>query len=103
MKGKKFTAAEKHFESKRQEYEKEIKLLKIKLMESRQQTIEWQEKYTSLCVEHEQFKDWIERLLEYTELDKKDIKAACDKDKEAAETFKSFNTLMKFSGLTRFM
>ena len=40
MKGKKFTAAEKHFEGKKQEYERKIKHLSFELSESRKETLE---------------------------------------------------------------
>ena len=34
--------------------------------------------------------EWIERLLEYTELSKEDIKAACEKDKKIASAMSVF-------------
>jgi hypothetical protein len=61
--GKKFDAAEKHFEKKR-----------IK----------------------EELKEWIECLLEYTELSKDDIKAVCEKDKRMGE---AINWLSRFGGM----
>lgn len=61
--GKKFDAAEKHFEKKR-----------IK----------------------EELKEWIERLLEYTELSKDDIKAVYEKDKRMGE---AINWLSRFGGM----
>lgn len=42
--------------------------------------------------------EWIERLLEYTELTKEDIKAMVEKDKATAETLKTFNSLMGLCG-----
>lgn len=42
--------------------------------------------------------EWIERLLEYTELTKEDLKIAIEKDKAIAETAK---TLKTFMGLCR--
>jgi len=42
--------------------------------------------------------EWIERLLEYTELTKEDLKAMIEKDKATAEALKTFNSLIGFCG-----
>lgn len=42
--------------------------------------------------------EWIERLLEYTELTKEDLKIAVKKDKSVAEAAKSFKGLMGLVG-----
>lgn len=42
--------------------------------------------------------EWIERLLEYTELTKEDLKSMIEKDKATAETLKTFNSLMGLCG-----
>ena len=84
-KGKKFDAAQKHFEGKRIEYEKRIKTLTAWLNEQNKTISEQKEMIHKLSSENEQLKDWIERLLEYTELSKEDIKEACEKDKKVAQ------------------
>lgn len=43
-------------------------------------------------------KDYIERLLQYTELSKEDIITACEKDNQAAQTFKSLNMFTSMFG-----
>lgn len=42
--------------------------------------------------------EWIERLLEYTELTKEDLKFMIEKDKATAEALKTFNSLMGLCG-----
>ena len=42
--------------------------------------------------------EWIERLLEYTELTKEDLKIKIEKDKASAEALKTFNSLMGLCG-----
>ena len=97
-KGKKFDAAEKHFEKKRQEYENTIKCLNNALKESRQETIKYKTAYENAIGENEQLKSWIERLLEYTELSIEDIKEACEKDKRMGESMKLLNSLFNLTG-----
>ena len=84
-KGKKFDAAEKHFEKKRIQYEKRIKYLEEQLDLTRKDLRAITSKYDFSLRENEELKSWIERLLEYTELSKEDIRAACEKDKRASE------------------
>ena len=50
----------------------------------------------TLSTENQQLKDWIERLLEYTELSQEDIKQACEKDKRMGETAQMLSALFKF-------
>ena len=100
-KGKKFDAAEKHFEKKRVQYEKRIKDLNQQLENAHRDTRYFRSRYEFLQRENEELKNWIERLLEYTELSKEDIKAACEKDKRAAEALSwlsQFGILSQFTG-----
>ncbi len=97
-KGKKFDAAEKHFEKIKCEYAKTIKHLSIKLDESREEALEYKRLYEEVSGENEQLKAWIERLLEYTELSMDDIKQACEKDKRMGEAVKMMSTLFKLGG-----
>ena len=97
MKGKKFTAAEKHFEKKRIQYEKQIKYLEEQLTYTRKEFRDTIAKYDFCKRENEELKDWVERLLQYTELSKEDIKAACEKDKRMGV---ALEWLSKFGGLS---
>lgn len=101
MKGRKFSAAEKHFEKKRVQYEKQIKSLNEQLDSAHRDTRLFRGRYELAERENEELKNWLERLLEYTELSKDDIRQTCDKDKrmaEAAEWLKKFSSFMVVLG-----
>ena len=89
-KGKKFDAAQKHFEGKKIELEKQIKALTARVSEQNKTISEQKGQIDALSSENQQLKEWIERLLEYTELSKEDIKAACEKDKKIASAMSVF-------------
>lgn len=89
-KGKKFDAAQKHFERKKIELEKQIKILTARVSEQNKIISEQKGQIDALSSENLQLKEWIERLLEYTELSKEDIKAACEKDKKIASAMSVF-------------
>lgn len=89
-KGKKFDAAQKHFEGKKIELEKQIKALTARVSEQNKTISEQRGQIDALSSENQQLKEWIERLLEYTELSKEDIKAACEKDKKIASAMSIF-------------
>lgn len=89
-KGKKFDAAQKHFEGKKIELEKQIKALTARVSEQNKTISEQKGQIDVLSSENQQLKEWIERLLEYTELSKEDIKAACEKDKKIASAMSVF-------------
>ena len=97
MKGKKFTAAEKHFEKKRIQLDKRIKYLEEQLDLTRRELRDTIAKYDFCKRENEELKDWVERLLQYTELSKEDIKEACEKDKRLGE---ALSWLSRFGGLS---
>lgn len=97
MKGKKFDAAEKHFEKRRTQYEKRIKYLEEQLDYTRKELHDTIAKYDFCKRENEELKDWVERLLQYTELSKEDIKEACEKDKRMGE---ALSWLSRFGGLS---
>ena len=89
-KGKKFDAAQKHFEGKKIELEKQIKALTARVSEQNKTISEQRGQIDALSSENQQLKEWIERLLEYTELSKEEIKAACEKDKKIASAMSVF-------------
>lgn len=97
--GKNFNAAEKHFEKKRLSYEKKIRCLTLELDESRKESAKYKELYQKSVNENTQLKEWVERLLEYTELSKEDIERACKKDIQTKESLEKLSALFKFSGL----
>lgn len=101
-KGKKFTAAEKHFLEKEKGYQNQIRIL-------RERCLILQEGCESITIERDKLQDecrakddWIRRLLEYTELSGEDIKRACEKDKSTGAimdaVFKMFNAAVGIGG-----
>ena len=97
-KGKKFDAAQKHFEGKRIEYEKKLKALNARISEQNKIISEQEEKIRMISSDNEQLNDWVERLLEYTELSKEDIKEACEKDKKLSTAASLLGVLGRFGG-----
>ena len=91
MKGKKFNAAEKHFKKKEERYRKEIAHLEDYVKAQKHQLVSYEDRIQKLEYENHQQKEWIGRLLQYTELSLDDIKKACEKDKEIASLVKSIN------------
>lgn len=98
-KGKKFDAAEKHFEKKRIEYEKKIRYLTNMVSEQNKTIVSNKEKISILESENTRLKEWIERLLDYTELSKEDIKVACEKDKKMSESLDMLKILSGYYNL----
>lgn len=90
-KGKKFTAAEKHFFEKEIKYQKEIQQLKETIKEMKQKKNAELGRIHELEVENDTLKQHNERLLKYMDLNESDIKLACQKDKELASTLKMLN------------
>lgn len=84
MKGKKFTAAEKHFQEKEAKLRKEMNDWRTVAIERAEEIVELKEELGQAKSTIAQQQDWIERLLQYTELSLDDIKAACEKDKAVA-------------------
>lgn len=91
MKGKKFNAAEKHFQKKELALRREIAALNNLLKEKNALLRDANDRISSLETENAQQKEWIERLLQYTELSLEDVKAACEKDKSIASAMKVFD------------
>jgi len=84
MKGKKFTAAEKHFYKKEMEYRKQINALKASYLTAQAALTQANEKIKTLLESQEELKSQVSKLLEYTKLSEDDIKLACKKDQEIA-------------------
>lgn len=84
MKGKKFSAAEKHFQEKEVKLRRDIHYWQELAIHRAEHIVQLEAALRSANVTIEQQRDWIERLLQYTELSKEDIKTACEKDKALA-------------------
>lgn len=97
-KGKKFNAAEKHFKMKEEDYRYKIKKLENIISHLHMDTQRLTDENRSLAAENNALKEWIDRLLTYTELSKGDIKAACEQDKKRDEALVSLSGLLKIFG-----
>lgn len=84
MKGKKFTAAEKHFEKRRLLYQKQINRLNEQLDNAHSDIRIFKSKYETAERKNEELETLVEKLLEYTDLSVEDIKQACARDERTA-------------------
>lgn len=84
-KGKKFDAAKKHFSELETELRNKYRGIEAHARVLISENEELKKKLSTAEGENEQLRLWVERLLEYTELNKEDIKAACQRDKKAKE------------------
>ena len=86
------------FERERTKLRRQKRELEEQLREKNQIIKSLTDKNSELESVISQKEEWIERLLEYTELTKEDLKAAVEKDKSVAEAAKSLKGLMGLCG-----
>ena len=98
-KGKKFDAAQKHFEGKKIELEKQIKVLTARVSEQNKTISEQKGQIDALSSENQQLKEWIERLLEYTEISKEDLKKIIESEKENSEVREKMSATLGILGM----
>ena len=94
-KGKKFDAAEKHFKKKEDVYQHRIRELETTVSQLKIDVKRLETEKGDLLSENNSLKEWVERLLSYTELSKEDIQAACERDKKRGEAVIAFTGMMK--------
>lgn len=98
MRGKKFTAAEKHFMDKENKYRKEILQLKSALSAKVEENKELHTELDNLKSDLIEKEDWINRLLSYTELGKEEVQTMLlseKKKQEAVNTILGIGKVMK--------
>lgn len=95
-KGKKFNAAEEHFKKKEELLRGEIKRLRSETSSKNGLISELSEKCAKLEIENQGLKEWIERLLEYTELTPEEIAARVESDKKARKALDSLGFMADF-------
>lgn len=79
------------FDKERAKYNKRIRELELQLKE-KNKLIENQNKSIECGLEELwQLRDWVRRLLEYTELSEEDMKKLIDKEKKSAEIIEHIN------------
>ena len=96
MAKRKYSAAQKHFDKLARKLRKEVADIQEEHALLAQEVEKLKEENGKLEYENQQKKDWIERLLEYTELSQADIKKACEKDKEVAGLISMFRQFSNF-------
>jgi hypothetical protein len=79
-------------------FRKRINELDVELHNAVHALYNEQNKCSDLRRENEQLKDWVHRLLEYTDMTEADIKTSIEKDKAIADGAKAFKFLMSFAG-----
>lgn len=96
-KGKKYDAAERHFIEKQTMYEKRIKGLQETLSNKNAELIKVRQERDELHSENARLQDWVERLLQYTELSREDIKTVCEQDKQKGIGISRISGLLNFA------
>lgn len=97
-KGKKFSAAEKHFMKKEQRLNRQIKSLYLANESLRQENFDFAEQLRLAQSKIVSLQDWVDQLLEYTKLSKEDIRAVCEKDKDLNMAVSAINYMLGMMG-----
>lgn len=86
------------FDKEREKFRSEIRSLTDDLNKSKKQIDELNETIIEKDAVISQQKEWIDRLLEYTELSEDDMKQLIEKDKKTAEIVDNFRSLQQVFG-----
>ena len=92
-KGKKFDAAEKHFEKERLKLSRENDCLLKQLIELKAKNSELLEQIDSLENRNRQLDDWVKRLLELSEMSREEVRKLVDHEKTMHEAFEYFSAV----------
>ena len=82
------------FDRERAKYRKEINDLRVELDKKEIEKTHLSEKVSELENKCSELKDWIDRLLEYTEITEDDMKKIIRKDVETSKAMEHFNSLV---------
>ena len=85
------------FDRERAKYRARIKDLENKLIQKNTENTELQKQIKTIELERELLKDWIDRLLEYTELSEEDMRRIIQKDIDSAKAFSMLTGLLNLS------
>lgn len=86
------------FEKERAKYRKQINELERQVRKAKVEKLETEEKLREAERNCEELQDWIERLLNYTEMSEEDMKKIIEKEKQAADAMEHLN---RFLGIGR--
>lgn len=79
------------FDKERAKYHKKIRELERELKNKDNKLSEFNERAMIAEQKCDQLQEWIDRLLEYTEMSEEDMKRIIQKDKDTAEAMRHFN------------
>ena len=92
------TAKDLAFDRERAKYGKQIKDLKAELKQKDGEILELRNRIDEAEAKCESLQDWVNRLLEYTDMSEDDMKKIIQKDKDSAEVMERANALL---GITK--
>ena len=87
------------FDRERAKYGKRIRELEVELKKKDDEILVLHSKLSEAEGKCENLQDWINRLLEYTEMSEDDMKKIIQKDKDSAEIMEHMNTLFRATGM----
>lgn len=92
------TAKDLAFDRERAKYGKRIRELEAELKRKDGEILELRNRMGEAEAKCESLQDWVDRLLEYTEMSEEDMKKIIQKDKDSAEVMEHMNALL---GITK--
>lgn len=81
------------FEKERAKYRKKIRELELELSKNNIEKRELIDRIAEIERERDELRDWVDRLLEYTEMSEHDMKRILEKEKYLAAASKNMHTL----------
>ena len=97
------TAKDLAFDRERAKYGRQIRDLEDKLKQKNKDELELRNQIRELESKCESLQDWVERLMEYTNMSEEDMKIIIQKDKDAAEAMSMMKGLFGvMSGIRSF-
>lgn len=96
------TAKDMAFDRERAKYGMQIKNLQSELSQKNKENADLHKRISDIELERDQLKDWVNRLLEYTEMSEEDMKKVIQKDIDSAESMAMMTGLLKVAGFGRY-
>lgn len=88
------TAKDMAFDRERAKYGRQIRELETKLKQKDNDVLELQKQLKEAESKIESLQDWVDRLLDYTNMSEEDMKTIVQKDKDAAEVMSMMKGLL---------
>lgn len=84
------------FEKERAKYRQQINELERQIKKAEIEKLEAEEKLRESEQKCEELKDWIDRLLKYTEMSEEDMKKFIEKERQSAEVMEHLDNFLSF-------